>query len=85
VFGSLEYCVGAPECYFSVSLFEEVGDLPNLSAVIGEGGQFFVLVVFSWCSVLQTNMQNMPQCIHRTNLQKSHSQIPQTHMLHQKQ
>jgi hypothetical protein len=38
VFCSLQYCVGALECYFGVCLFEEVGDLPNFSAVICEGG-----------------------------------------------
>jgi hypothetical protein len=49
VFCSLEYCVGALECYFGVCLFEKVGDVPNFSALIREGGPFPVLVVFSWC------------------------------------
>jgi hypothetical protein len=52
LFGSLEYCVGAPECYFRVIWFEEVGELPNLGAVKGEGDPFFVLVVFIWCLFL---------------------------------
>jgi hypothetical protein len=36
----LEYCVGDLECYPSVGLFEKIGILPNLGALVSEGDPF---------------------------------------------
>ena len=43
----LLYCVCALKGYLDVCLFKEVGDLPDLRAVIGEGSPFLL-----WLSIL---------------------------------
>jgi hypothetical protein len=50
--GLLLYSVCALEGYVYVSLFKEVGDFPDLEAVIGKGSPFFAFIFSRLCCVL---------------------------------
>jgi hypothetical protein len=51
-FRFMSYCVGAPEVYFCVCLFEKISGFSNLCAMVGEGGQFFHFVVIGYFIVV---------------------------------
>ena len=48
----LLYCVCTLKCYLDFCLSKEIGDFPDLRAVVGEGSPFFALLSILYVLVL---------------------------------